>query len=105
MSAFKFILIILFLIVISVFAVKNMDMVEVSFYDFELNSHDVKVPLLIVVLCSLGLGFLLAWVDGLVARMRLRAVIRKDERTIETLESDLNKLKIQSLSENVQAKD
>jgi len=105
MPAFKFILIVLFLIIISVFAVKNMDMVEVSFYDFELNSHDVKVPLLIVVLCSLGLGFSLAWIDGLVARMRLRGVIRKHERTIENIESDLEKIKIQSLPENIQAKD
>ena len=105
MPAFKFILIVLFLIVISVFAVKNMDMVEVSFYDFELNSHDIKVPLLIVVLCSLGLGFLLAWIDGLVARMRLRAVIRKHERTIENFEIDLEKLKVQGLPENIQAKD
>ena len=105
MSALKFILIVLFLIVISVFAVKNMDMVEVSFYDFELNSHDVKVPLLIVVLCSLGLGFSLAWIDGLVARMRLRVVIRKHERTIENFEIDLEKLKVQGLPENIQAKD
>ena len=105
MSAFKFILIVLFLIVISVFAVKNMDMVEVSFYDFELNSHDIKVPLLIVVLCSLGLGFLLAWVDGLVARMRLRGIIRKHERTIENFEIDLEKLKVQGLPENIQGKD
>lgn len=105
MSAFKFILIVLFLIVISVFAVKNMDMVEVSFYDFELNSHDIKVPLLIVVLCSLGLGFLMAWVDGWVARMRLRAVIRKHERSLESLGVDLEKLKVQLLPENVEAKD
>ncbi len=105
MPAFKFILIVLFLIVISVFAVKNMDMVEVSFYDFELNSHDIKVPLLIVVLFSLGLGFLLAWIDGLVARMRLRSVIRKHERTIENFEIDLEKLKVQGLPENIQAKD
>ncbi|TDJ52364.1 MAG: LapA family protein [Nitrospina sp.] len=105
MSAFKFILIVLFLIVISVFAVKNMDMVEVSFYDFELNSHDIKVPLLIVVLCSLGLGFSLAWIDGLVARMKLRAVIRKHERALENLEIDLEKSKVQLLSENLRAKD
>ena len=105
MSAFKFILIVLFLIVISVFAVKNMDMVEVSFYDFELNSHDIKVPLLIVVLCSLGLGFSLAWIDGLVARMKLRAVIRKRERALENLEIDLEKSKVQLLSENLRAKD
>ena len=105
MPAFKFILIVLLLIIISIFAVKNMDMVEVSFYDFELNSHDIKVPLLIVVLCSLGLGFLLAWIDGLVARMKLRAVVRKHERTIESLEIDLEKLKVQSLSEHAEAKD
>ena len=105
MSAFKFILIVLFLIVISVFAVKNMDMVEVSFYDFELNSHDIKMPLLIVVLGSLGFGFLIAWIDGFVGRMRLKAVIRRHERTIETLEADLGKSKALLFPENVQAKD
>ncbi|MCH7499493.1 MAG: hypothetical protein IH886_05710, partial [Nitrospinae bacterium] len=46
----KFIIFIILAIIVSVLAVKNMDLVEVSFYDFYLNSHNVRVPLLVVVL-------------------------------------------------------
>ena len=74
-------------------------MVEVSFYDFSLNSHNFRVPLLIVILVSLALGFFLAWVDGWVARIKLKAIIRRNDRTIELLDDELRKYKKPSLPE------
>ena len=67
-------------------------MVEISFYDFQLNSHNIQVPLLIVVLSSLGLGFVLAWVAGFFAQLKLKAQIRQQTKTIEQLQGDLNRL-------------
>lgn len=95
----KFILFIILSIIVAIFAVKNMDMVEVSFYDFALNSHDFRVPLLVVILVSLGFGFLLAWIDGWVARMKLKSIIRRNNRTIESLDEELRKYKKPALPE------
>ena len=76
-----------------------MDMVEVSFYDFSLNSHDFHVPLLVVILVSLGFGFLLAWVDGWIAKIKLKAIIRHNNKTIESLDDELRKYRKPSLPE------
>jgi uncharacterized integral membrane protein len=95
----KFILFIILSIIVAVFAVKNMGMVEVSFYDFSLNSHNYNVPLLVVILVSLAFGFLLAWIDGCVAKMKLKSIIRRNNKTIETLEGELRKYQKPSLPE------
>lgn len=95
----KFILFIILSIIVAIFAVKNMDIVEISFYDFSLNSHDFRVPLLVVILVSLGFGFFLAWVDGWIAKMKLRAVIRRNNKTIESLHEELSRYKKPSLPE------
>ena len=95
----KFILFIVLSIVVAIFAVKNMDMVEVSFYDFSLNSHDFHVPLLVVILVSLAFGFFLAWIDGWVAKMKLKSIIRRNNRIIESLDEELRRYKKPSLPE------
>ena len=95
----KFILFIVLSIVVAIFAVKNMDMVEVSFYDFHLNSHNYSVPLLVVILVSLAFGFFLAWVDGWVAKMKLKSIIRRNNKTIESLDEELRRYKKPSLPE------
>jgi uncharacterized integral membrane protein len=99
MPALKIVIFVLLALVISIFAVKNMDLVEVSFYDFSLNSVNIKVPLLLVMLGSLGLGFLLAWLDGLFSKMKLKATIRRQEKTIEALNGEVQQLKSQTLPE------
>ncbi len=105
MAIIKIIFVILFAILIAVFAVKNMDLVEVSFYDFHLNSHNIQIPLLIVVLCSLGLGFLIAWISGTFAQLKLRSVIRRQDKTINFLNSELQKLNRPSLPEKTISND
>jgi uncharacterized integral membrane protein len=95
----KFIIFILLSIVVAVFAVKNMDMVEVSFYDFRLNSHNYNVPLLVVILVSLAFGFFLAWVDGWIDKMKLKSIIRRNNKTIEALDDELRRYKKPSLPE------
>jgi len=95
----KFILFILLSIIVAIFAVKNMGMVEVNFYDFSLNSHKYPVPLLVVILVSLAFGFFLAWVDGWVAKMKLKSIIRRNNKTIESLDEELRRYKKPSLPE------
>jgi len=99
----KIIIFIILVIIFTIFAVKNMDFVEVSFYDFSLQSHDVEVPLLIVVLVSLGIGFFLAWLDGWIARMRLKAIIRRSDKTILALNEELKRFKKPLLPENTES--
>ena len=103
MPAVKIFFIILFSIIVAVFAVKNMNSVEMSYYDFQLNSHVLKVPLLIVVLCSICFGFAVAWVGGFIERMKLHSKIRKLGKSNQGLTEDLNLLKsapTKGLSEN-----
>ena len=95
----KFILFLTLSVIVAIFAVKNMGMVEVSFYDFSLNSHKYPVPLLVVILVSLAFGFFLAWVDGWVAKMKLKSIIRRNNRTIESLDEELRRYKKPSLPE------
>lgn len=95
----KFILFIVLSIIVAVFAVKNMGMVELSFYDFSLNSHTYSLPLLVVILVSLALGFFLAWVDGWLAKMKLKSIIRRNNKTIESLDEELRRYKKPSLPE------
>ena len=95
----KLIIFVVLSVIVAIFAIKNMDMVEVSFYDFRLNSHDFQVPLLVVILVSLAFGFFLAWIDGWVAKMKLKSIIRRNNRTIELLDDELKKYKKPSLPE------
>ena len=85
----KFMIFIILSIIVAIFAVKNMGMVEVSFYDFSLNSRDYRMPLLVVILVSLAFGFFLAWIDGWVAKMKLKSIIRHKNKTIESLDEEL----------------
>ncbi|MCH7651546.1 MAG: DUF1049 domain-containing protein [Nitrospinae bacterium] len=78
----------------------NMDLVEVSFYDFYLNSHNVRVPLLVVVLASLSFGFFLAWLDGFIAKLKLKATIRRNGKAIQSLTEELERYKKSALSEH-----
>lgn len=93
MAAIKLILLLLFSLLIVIFAVENFDMVELSFFDFQFNLHHIKVPLIVVILCSLATGFLLCWLGGIFPRMKLNAVIRKQDKVIEDMKSELERLK------------
>ncbi len=88
MPALKIVLFVLLGLIISVFAVKN-----------------IKVPLLIVMLVSLGLGFLLAWIEGFISKLKLKATIRRQEKTIEMLNSDIEKLKTPVIPETTETSD
>ena len=93
MSAIKFIISILFLILIAAFAVVNKDSVPVAYYDLHMAKQTVEIPLILVALTPFILGFLLAWSLTILNRVKSKAVIGKRNRTIASLEEDLERLK------------
>ena len=93
MPAIKFVLCILLLIVIASFAVKNMGSVELNFYDLELQIHSIELPLMVVLVIPLVLGFLIAWFMGLFDRLKLKSTIRQQYQSISSMEEELENLK------------
>ncbi len=72
---------------------QNMTSVEVNYYDFRLNLHTLELPLVTVVMIPLGLGLLGAWFMWLTRWLKMRMVIRKQNKTISSMEEELDKLK------------
>jgi uncharacterized integral membrane protein len=93
MPAIKFILSILLLIVIASFAVKNMGSVELNFYDLKLDLHTIELPLMVMLVTTLVLGFLIAWFMGLFERFKMKSTIREQNRSISSMEEELANLK------------
>ena len=93
MPAIKFILFILLLIVIASFAVQNMVAVGISYYDFEFQLQTIELPLMVEMLIPLLLGFLIAWVMGLSELFKLKSTIRRQNKSISSLEEELESLK------------
>lgn len=93
MPAIKFILSILLLIVIASFAVQNMGSVAISYYDFKFQLHTLELPLMVVVVIPLVLGFLIAWFMGMFDRFKMKSTIRKQNRSISSMEEELERLK------------
>ena len=93
MPAIKLIIYCLLAILIGSFAVHNMTAVEVNYYDFRLNLHTLELPLVTAVLIPLGLGLFCAWCLWLSSWLKMRMVIRKQNKTISSMEEELEKLR------------
>lgn len=93
MPAIKFVLSILLLIVIASFAVQNMDSVEIGYYDLKLTLHTIELPLMVVLVIPLVLGFLIARLMGMFDCFKLKSTIRQQNRSISSMEEELERLK------------
>jgi uncharacterized integral membrane protein len=93
MPAVKIFFIILFSIIVAVFAVNNMNSVEISFFDLQLNFHVIKAPLLIVVVCSMSIGFAIAWLGSFFQGMKVHSKMRKLSKSNYLLSQELDQLK------------
>ena len=93
MPAIKLIIYCLAAILIGSFAVHNMTAVEVNYYDFSFNLHSLELPLVTAVLIPLGLGLFFAWCLWLSSWMKMQMVIRKQNKTISSMEEELEKLR------------
>tara|TARA_B100000686_G_C15847938_1_gene505816 strand:+ start:205 stop:495 length:291 start_codon:yes stop_codon:yes gene_type:complete len=95
MPAAKIIILILLLMVVASFAVMNMTLVQIQYYDFQFNKNILELPLLIVIFASLLIGFTLAWFTGSFRQIRLKSSLRKSERAIRSLTEQVEKYKSQ----------
>jgi uncharacterized membrane protein YciS (DUF1049 family) len=93
MSTLKYIFFISLIIVVSLFAAKNMHTVEVHFFDGSSADRTIKVSIMVLVSCAFGFGFLLAWFFELFAQFKLKAELREKKKIIERLEKELLGLK------------
>ena len=93
MPAIKLIIYCLAAILIGSFAVHNMTAVEVNYYDFGLKLHTLELPLVTAVLIPLGLGLFGAWCMWLLSWIKMRMLIRKQNKTISAMEEELEKLR------------
>ena len=104
MSTLKYIFFICLIIVVSLFASKNMHTVEVYFFDGLSTVNSIKVPTMILVSCAFGTGVIMAWFFELFAHFKLKSQLREKEKRIERLEQELLKLN-QSSSVSLELKD
>ena len=93
MPAIKLIIYCLAAILIGSFAVHNMTAVEVSYYDFRLHLHTLELPLVTAVLIPLGLGLFCAWCLWLSSWIKMRIIIKRQNKTISCMEEELEKLR------------
>ena len=89
MPTLKYILFIFLIIIVSLFAARNMHTVEVHFFDGYSANYTVKVPTMVLVSGSFGLGFLIAWFFELFARLKFKTQLHIKQRKIEGLEKEL----------------
>jgi len=96
MSAIKLIIALLFLIAIAAFAAANLHAVSVYYYDLHMEKQTVEILLIFVALIPFVLGFFLAWSFTFVNRVKSKVAIGKRNRTIASLEGDVERLKSNS---------
>ena len=92
MPAIKLIIYFLAAVLIGSFAVQNMTSVEVNYYDLRFNLRTLELPLVTAVMIP-GLGLFCAWCLWLSSWIKMRMVIRKQNKTISSMEKELEKLR------------
>lgn len=92
MQALKLIIIILLVILIASFAVENMGSVSIKYYDTSLEVQSMDVLLIWVVGIPFVLGFLLGGSWGILRRIKLRTTVKGQDRTISSLQDNLERL-------------
>ena len=88
MPILKYIFFILLVILISLFASKNMHTVEVYFFDGYF-SDSIKIPVVVLISGSFGLGFFIVWFFELFVRIKLKTQLHLKDRKIKLLEDQL----------------
>lgn len=93
MSPFKLVILVVIASIVVLLAINNMETVELSYFDFYFNFHNIKVPLLIVIFGAMAFGFSIAWLSGWFARIKHKALLHRKDKTIEELQEQLNEYK------------
>jgi uncharacterized integral membrane protein len=80
---------IVIIILVSLFAAKNMHTVEVYFFDSYSSDRSIKIPAMVLISGSFGFGFLMAWFFELFTRLKFKKQLRLKQKQIERLEKEL----------------
>ena len=91
MPTLKYILFILLIILVSLFASKNMHTVEIHFFDGQ-SINTVKTPVMVLISGAFGLGFLLVWFFESFTRLKLKTQLHMKDRKIKKLEGELENI-------------
>jgi uncharacterized integral membrane protein len=84
------------LVIMVIFALSNTDDVRLGF--FPLGSLPFEIPLCVVVLASLGLGYFLGGLRVRIAELRHRRAARRAQRTVRLMEAKNQEIKSSNLS-------
>jgi len=74
------------------FASKNMHTVEINFFN-GYSADTIKIPAMVLISGSFGLGFLIVWFFELFTRLKLKTQLHIKDRKIKILEGELANLK------------
>ena len=100
----KYIFLMVILIVCIFFFLQNTDQVAIRFGLSPFNEYQFfeisKVPLFLVVLCSVILGILIGGLGDLYRRFQLRRSLRQKQKTIERLEREIQSLRGPDVAES-----
>ncbi len=86
--SWKFVLSLIFALVVAVFAIQNAGVVNVDFLVW-----NVSISQALVILLSAVIGAIVGALLGLVRHVKLKATIRSDKKTISSLEEENKTLK------------
>jgi uncharacterized integral membrane protein len=81
------------------FCIQNQDLVTLRFVLFPMENYQwfeiprVPLPLFLVILCFIFLGILIGGVGDLYRRFQLKKSLRKNQKTIERLEREIQSLR------------
>jgi uncharacterized integral membrane protein len=79
------------------FSIQNKDEVILRFGLYPLRNDQwfevSRVPLFLVILCSVFLGVLIGGIGDLYRRFRLKNALRRNQKTIESLEREIQSLR------------
>ncbi|RLA91597.1 MAG: hypothetical protein DRG20_00840 [Deltaproteobacteria bacterium] len=73
------------------FFMQNLTSVPINYYGIEKDSF--MVPLFLVILASVFLGIIIAGIEDIVIRLRLKREIKEQKKRIISLEKELNSLR------------
>jgi uncharacterized integral membrane protein len=76
------------------FSIQNKDEVSIRYSIQNVQWFEVtKVPLFLVILCSLFLGVLIEWIGNLYSRFQLKRTLHENQKMIERLEREIQSLR------------
>ena len=95
-TALKIVVFLVLLIAVVTFVVKNMSSVDLYYYNYKFQLESIRVPLLVVILTAFASGLLISWFFGFVAKMQLKSRVRRQTKTIQDMNEEMQKLKSSS---------